>query len=545
MPAVLAAILAHLRRVEVLRAALIVLRNIVADDHSAMRLGGQGAYRIVFAVLQTHATVEQLELIRLGAAVLWRIHHARCPPTALLNSQLAFYTSDPNGFILGRNVGSGTTHGHGVLMLAPRDWSHSLGPVGTGPRGLLAMARAAAAAEDVDELDDDAGDSGGDNDDGEDDHDNEKRVVTCSSTTAEAPATDTNDRETSPPVPHVQFKYAGHCEWIQACPSAPEGLSASSLPATHAELVVRSITAEAERLMAPALTRSLMEPSSTPGNFGALNGPVVTMPMQGSADGLTAGGDQDRSSQTCDSTYPRVVYDAYPPDGVSQHRGAVASSLLFDADFESANLRRAVQVGPREYNLVLNCDVNTRGHTQWFLFRVKAMEAGVGYRFHLINLMKPDSLFSSGMRPLAYSERSAAETGIGWMRTADEIAYFMNQYSYSTTPKKTVKKSGVLNTTAQAGPTSATREAPLSSYYTLTFRVAFPHANDTVYISQCYPYTYSMAQKLNFRLLQDCRSSVIRREVLCHSYGGNVCDVLTVTDFSAAPNEVRLLAGVS
>ena len=39
---VLAAILAHLRRVEVLRSALIVLRNIVADDASAVRLGGQG-----------------------------------------------------------------------------------------------------------------------------------------------------------------------------------------------------------------------------------------------------------------------------------------------------------------------------------------------------------------------------------------------------------------------------------------------------------------------------------------------------------------------
>ena len=50
-------------------------------------------------------------------------------------------------------------------------------------------------------------------------------------------------------------------------------------------------------------------------------------------------------------------------------------------------------MGPREYNLVLSCDVNTRGHTQWFLFRVKRMEAEVGYRFHLINLMKPDSLF--------------------------------------------------------------------------------------------------------------------------------------------------------
>ena len=57
VPAVLAAILAHLRRVEVLRAALIVLRNIVADDHSAMRLGGQGAYRYGFACHRAMASV--------------------------------------------------------------------------------------------------------------------------------------------------------------------------------------------------------------------------------------------------------------------------------------------------------------------------------------------------------------------------------------------------------------------------------------------------------------------------------------------------------
>ena len=76
MPAVLAAILAHLRSVDVLRAALTVLRNIVTDDGSALRLGGQGAYRIVYAVLQTHCVPAQLELVRLGAAA-----HARkgCP----------------------------------------------------------------------------------------------------------------------------------------------------------------------------------------------------------------------------------------------------------------------------------------------------------------------------------------------------------------------------------------------------------------------------------------------------------------------------------
>ena len=50
--------------------------------------------------------------------------------------------------------------------------------------------------------------------------------------------------------------------------------------------------------------------------------------------------------------------------------GALPDSLLFDAAFESANLRRAVQVGKHAYDLVLSCDCNTRGHTQWFLYRV-------------------------------------------------------------------------------------------------------------------------------------------------------------------------------
>ena len=58
----------------------------MADEQSALRLGGQGAYRIVFAVLQTHSVAEELELVRLGAAVLWRMHLARAPADAQLEA---------------------------------------------------------------------------------------------------------------------------------------------------------------------------------------------------------------------------------------------------------------------------------------------------------------------------------------------------------------------------------------------------------------------------------------------------------------------------
>ena len=530
-----------------------------------------------------------------------------------------------------------------------------------------------AAAE---ELDDEAGDSAGE---GDEVHDGEKA------------GTKAIDAEAPPPIPQVHLRYGGHCEWLEACPLMPEGLSASSLPcvacgpvhphyypppppavlsqmprvlsphtkcgrlislvrsATHAELVVRSITNEAERLMAPALSRPMTEVSAVIAGAAGVTPKQAALPgAAGAFVALSGNGENECCGDAEGSGFPRVVYDAYPTDGGSPHAGTRNGSLLFDADFETANLRRAVQVAPSDYNLVLNCDVNTRGHTQWsvnratlscilrlgwsiccslpasypgprsppdddlssvlpgrFLFRVRGMNAGVGYRLHLINLMKPDSLFSSGMRPLAYSERHAQSTGVGWVRTADEIAYFANQYSYSTMPKKPSKKggsgggSGVTTVAAGGIPGGAPRDAQLSSFYTLTFRVTFDYKSDTVlggqlhsrlrcaipwpqqmahscasmqrhapatprfarlclsltraqsrshatqvYIAQCYPYTYTMAQQLSTRLLHERRSALVRKEVLCHSYGGNVVDLITVTDFSAPPAEVAARKGV-
>jgi len=46
-------------------------------------------------------------------------------------------------------------------------------------------------------------------------------------------------------------------------------------------------------------------------------------------------------------------------------------SLHFFSNFESANLRQAVQVGALEYDLLLATDTNTRRHVQWFYFRVR------------------------------------------------------------------------------------------------------------------------------------------------------------------------------
>jgi hypothetical protein len=46
-------------------------------------------------------------------------------------------------------------------------------------------------------------------------------------------------------------------------------------------------------------------------------------------------------------------------------------TLVFESRFESGNLRRAVRVGPSEYDLELSPDFNTRGHTQWYFFAIE------------------------------------------------------------------------------------------------------------------------------------------------------------------------------
>ena len=88
--------------------------------------------------------------------------------------------------------------------------------------------------------------------------------------------------------------------------------------------------------------------------------------------------------------------------------------LVFESRFESGNLRRAVQVSSYEYDLILRPDLNTRGHTQWFYFAFANAKRGVTYKFNILNCVKPDSLFNSGLQPLIYSMEEAKVRGTGW-----------------------------------------------------------------------------------------------------------------------------------
>lgn len=99
-------------------------------------------------------------------------------------------------------------------------------------------------------------------------------------------------------------------------------------------------------------------------------------------------------------------------------------TLLFESRFESGNLLCATKISDLEYDLVLQNDINTNGHTQWYFFRVSNATKGLRVKFNILNLAKTDSLYNEGMKILAFSSSLKKTQGLGWHRVGYEIGYF-------------------------------------------------------------------------------------------------------------------------
>ena len=67
----------------------------------------------------------------------------------------------------------------------------------------------------------------------------------------------------------------------------------------------------------------------------------------------------------------------------------------------------ATKVSEQEYDLLMQNDTNTLGHTQWFYFSVKNTRKGVPVKFNIMNYNKADSMFNYGMKVSVYSEQKA------------------------------------------------------------------------------------------------------------------------------------------
>jgi len=108
------------------------------------------------------------------------------------------------------------------------------------------------------------------------------------------------------------------------------------------------------------------------------------------------------------------------------------NELTFESWFECGNLRKAIRVGVKDsiltYNLVLNFDLNTNGHTQWFFFWVGNTTKGKSVKFNILNLAKPDSLYNYGMKVLCFSEKANEEQNWEWFWGGSEISYYKNNF---------------------------------------------------------------------------------------------------------------------
>ena len=83
-------------------------------------------------------------------------------------------------------------------------------------------------------------------------------------------------------------------------------------------------------------------------------------------------------------------------------------------------------LGGRQYNLILNPDVNSDKHHQWFYFQVSHMKGGEHYPyiFNIINYEKTNSQFIFGMQPVMFSVKEAMEGRPHWRRVGTDICYF-------------------------------------------------------------------------------------------------------------------------
>lgn len=203
----------------------------------------------------------------------------------------------------------------------------------------------------------------------------------------------------------------------------------------------------------------------------------------------------------------KVVYDLDNPScPVIEDDG---ESLKFNSQFESGNLRKAIQVRKYEYDLVLNSDINSNHYHQWFYFEVSGMRVGTAYRFNIINSEKSNSQFNYGMQVLMYSVQEAISGRPHWVRTGTDICYYKNHFARSS-----------IAAGGQKG----------KSYYTMTFSTTFSHKDDVCYFAYHYPYTYSTL-KMHLSKLEALRTPQIylRQDVLCETLGGNSCPLLTIT----------------
>ncbi len=221
----------------------------------------------------------------------------------------------------------------------------------------------------------------------------------------------------------------------------------------------------------------------------------------------------DAHTELCDME----ELDEVPPV-VDVHKlmGPAQPKLLFDSMFESGNLIQAtlVKTGKlfQEYDLLLQNDLLTNGHTQWYFFSIANATKGLKVKLNIVNMRKSGSLYNEGMQPCTYSKFAEEKNIIGkkgWRRSGKNVGYRGNK----------------------GHPRLGIRD-DMKKWYHLTWTHTFDFGcADTVFFAMSVPYTYSdLRRELAYLRNDEKRSSHITYKKLCDSVAGNEVPLLTITE---------------
>lgn len=71
----------------------------------------------------------------------------------------------------------------------------------------------------------------------------------------------------------------------------------------------------------------------------------------------------------------------------------------------------------------MRVDSNTRGHLQWYYFRVANMKKNTTYHLNICNFQKAKTLYNRGMKPYIFSYKDIQVKGLGWRQAGEDIQY--------------------------------------------------------------------------------------------------------------------------
>jgi hypothetical protein len=159
----------------------------------------------------------------------------------------------------------------------------------------------------------------------------------------------------------------------------------------------------------------------------------------------------------------------------------------------------------KEFHLILQNDINTKGYGNWFYFKFYSKFKGK-YRFHIVNIQKNYSFFGYGMRPAVFSLQKAKHLSSPWHYDGYNIVYQRNDLIKDDSSK--------------------------IRYNTLSFTYEQTHDDDLIYFSAGLPYSYSKLVAFLDAIEKTAKSNnslYIRREALAATLSSNECPLLTIT----------------